>query len=205
MKFITLRRFLFILTLLSVVSITFASTKLAKSTNKEPISVFNRRTPANYWGNNNIFYLDRHFVNCGSQEALQGFRLFRPRSNQLQYKYVCKPRNPSISTQVYNSSTPLNATAGNKSRSANYLDRHNVLCRNGYALQAFKLGRGGNRININYRCVKVTCVNRRTVETNKSINGGYQTIYLDRQDTRVKANEVLVGFHLISRGGTFSY
>jgi hypothetical protein len=189
-------KFLFV----SIAFLFLANISLTKS--KNPIAVFDKRTPPNDWGRNNIFYLDRHDVACGNQEALQGFRLFRPQGNQLNYKYVCKSRDQSISpNDTYQSNTGWNQTARNKSRSANYLDRHNVQCKAGYALQRFRLGRNGNNINYNFSCVKVDCEAIQTMQTGKSADGGFETIYLDRQDVRVKTNEVLTGFKLNSNGG----
>jgi hypothetical protein len=166
---------------------------------------FDRETPKNDWGNSEIFYLDRHNVNCGSNEAVQGFKLIRPTSKLLSYKYVCKSKSPSISEKTYEDKTGANETAGNKKRSANYLDRHNVMCKNGYALQRFKLEREGNKIFYSFKCVQVSCDANLSLETTKTDNGGFNTIYLDRQDIRLKTNEVMVGFHLISKSGKFSY
>ena len=173
-----------------------------KSKSKNPIAIFDKKTPANDWGNNNIFYLDRHDVACGGQEALQGFKLFRPQGNQLSYEYVCKAKDTSISpNETYEASTDWNSTNWNKKRSANFLDRHDVQCKKGYALQRFRLGRNGNNINYNFRCVKVNCEENQTFETSKTSDGGFETIYLDRQDVRLKTNEVLVGFKLNSKNG----
>jgi len=211
MKLITLKKFLITFTIFSIISTNiFASNNAATSltntnTNVVPLSTFNKRTTTQEWGNNNIFWLDRHDVKCGAQEALQGFKLYRPSTNSLSYKYVCKAKNPSILAKTYTYQTKENSTAFWKSKSANYLDRHDVKCVNNYALQSFKLVRNGNNIQYKFRCVKVECQSRKSFETRKSSDGGYETVYLDRQDVRVKVNEVLVGFKLISKGGRFSY
>lgn len=206
MKLITnnfLKKFIFSITLLSLISLSFSQ---FNKNDENTTATFNKRTPKNDWGKNNIFYLDRHSVNCSAGEALQGFRLFRPKNKLLSYKYVCQPRIPEISTKdAYNASTNLNATAGNKKRSANYLDRHYVNCKNGYALQQFKLGRKKNKINYEYRCVKVNCGPVQKYYTNPTSDGGFETVYLDRQDVRVRKSQVITGFKLISKGGRFKY
>ena len=171
---------------------------------------FNSQTPENDWGQNSIYYLDRHDVKCSPNEALQGFRLFRPQNNKLAYKFACiKNSNLVIANSFYDSKTPENAIAGNDKRSANYLDRHSIHCNQGYALQRFKLDRinNSNRSNIyySYRCVKVECGPIQSMSTQKTSDGGHETIYLDRQDVRVKNDEVITGFKLVSVGGNYSY
>jgi hypothetical protein len=200
MKFINLnsilRKFSYSLIILSIISLSLAHRRMKTSQVN-----FNRSTPANDWGRNNIFYLDRHDVACNQNESLQGFKLTRPNGGLLSYSYACRSDDYAVSTQTYQTETGWNWTAGNKSRSANYLDRHNVQCQNGYALQQFRLGRNGDYINYRFRCVRVECENYQSTQTGRTADGGHETIYLDRQDVRLRGNEVMTGFKLNSNGG----
>lgn len=201
MKFNT-KKFRLYITILSILSCLISEAYMKKDNKTN----FNRSTTENDWGNNNIFYLDRHDIKCNANEALQGFKLDRPSSNKLAYKYACKSGSSLISGKTYNDLTPLNNVASNRERSANYLDRHNVKCKNGYALQSFGLARKGNtKIYYTYRCVQVSCDSEKTLTTNESSNGGYETVYLDRQDIRLQTDQVMVGFLLISERGQFYY
>lgn len=190
-------------------TINSTRTKRSKSLNKaDPkLSVFNRRTPENDWGSNNIHFLDRHNVNCNPNEALQGFRLWRPASNKLSYRFACLENKKYIpATNFYEDQTKPDIISKKKNNSANYLDRHLIQCKEGYALQQFQLARSGpTDIYYKFRCVKVICGNIESMETEKKSAGGFETVYLDRQDIRVKENEVITGFKLISENSNFSY
>lgn len=196
--------------ILSLFTITLIVLNLfsIKTTNlkKDERAIFNKRTNDNDWGSNNIYYLDRHDVKCNPNEALQGFRLYRPASNKLSYKYVCKQSTEFVKEKsFYEDKTKANSVANDKHKSANYLDRHDIQCKKGYALQRFKLDREGNNIFYSYRCVQVSCGKSESFTTNETNDGGFQTVYLDRQDTRVKNDEVITGFRLISKNSQFSY
>merc|ERR1712222_207770 len=96
-----------------------------------------RRTPNEDWGSNDIHYLDRHDIKCNSNEALQGFKLYRVSQNKLTYRYACKENGEFITGKnFYDDKTPKNIVGKNKSKSANYLDRHNIQCKKGYAIQS---------------------------------------------------------------------
>jgi hypothetical protein len=147
----------------------------------------NLKTNPSDWGNQNIFYLDRQRVSCPAKSAIDGFKLFRPSGNTLSYLYSCKNNCDGMkSGKTYNGATRLNATNGNKQQSANYLDRHHVICKNGYALQSFVLGRSGNNINYKYTCTEAMCKTRGTMHTAWTSAGRNEVIYLDRQSVRIK-------------------
>jgi len=141
MKFITknLKKLLITILVLSVICQSLEKKNTMKS--KEPTVSFNRSTGGNDWGNNNVFYLDRHDVNCNRNEALQGFRFYRPRWNQIAYYYTCKSDRSISSGNTYNDSTRLNATAGNKQQSANYLDRHKCTMQIRICLTKIQIGK----------------------------------------------------------------
>jgi len=170
---------------------------------------FQTRTGGNDWGNGSVFYLDRHSVDCGAGKVLQGFHLYRPASNLIAYEFACKSH-PAIQGNTYNDQTPWNATDGDKS--TNFLDRHDVRCKAGYALQQFKLIRNGRNIAYQYRCVQFNSNNCTSTVTNQSWGnnkGNYQNIYLDRQNIFVGDDRALTQFKLNSsyrdRGVYFTY
>jgi len=182
-----------IISLLTII-ITFFSLFSSTYSKKNPLTVFTKRTPNADWGSNNIHNLDKHDIKCDPNQALQGFRLFRANSNNLSYKYACTKN--IAGNNVIDAKTPINDVAKDVRKSANFLERHNVQCQKGYALQEFKLNSQGKQIFYSYRCVNVNCGENQTLVTKGTDDGGYETVYLDRQDVRVKTNEVITGFKL---------
>lgn len=200
------KKFLLAILILGIFTITFTTAKnSSKGRNKAPHN-FNKETPANDWGNNDLHYLDRHDVSCPAGTALQGFKLHRPTSTQLQYKYQCK-RNAAISSDyVYNYHTGINDVASNIKKSSMYLDRHHPKCLPGFAMQQFRLQRDGDRIQYRFRCVRVHCTSIGQLETKASIDGKGETVYLDRQHVRVVLeDQVMTGFKLKRYGSNYKY
>lgn len=154
----------------------------------------NRSTPDQDWGNGEIFYLDRHDVDC-KQGALQGFHLRRPNDKSLAYSYACS-NSKAIKQNVISKETPWNNTDNDKRKSAHFLDRHEVKCDNKFALQKFALVRNGDKIHYVYKCVEVNCIDVQTQTTSQTDAGDYSTIYLDRQNIQISSDRVLTGFKL---------
>jgi len=163
---------------------------------------YNSRTNPNDWGQGSIFFLDRHNVDCGQGRVLQGFHLYRPSGNTIAYEFSCKA-DPTVTNNVYSSQTGWNATGGNERNSANYLDRHNVACRPGFALQQFKLIRNGNQIAYQYRCAEVRNTNQCSGGSTGETYGNrvFENIYLDRQRINVGGDRMLTSFKLNTRYG----
>ena len=150
-----------------------------------------KNTNANNWGNGNTVYLDRHNVDCET-EGLQGFKLYRPRWNQIAYNYQCSK------TQNYNSrfnkATGWNAEGGGANI---YLDRHNVNC-GAHPLTRFKLQRNGRgRYRYDFQCARAKhkggC---RKAVTPMNDEGNFWNIYLDRHHPRCHNHEVMTQFKL---------
>jgi hypothetical protein len=164
------------------------------------------------WGGGNIHYLDRQNVNCPPRTALDAFQLYRPTSTTLAYRYNCRlncsgmkgGRFGSGPGKTYKGKTRPNKTSGNLKRSANYLDRHHVYCRNGYALQQFKMGRSGRDIYYGFTCTAAECKSRPTTYTQWQSGGNNEVIYLDRQLISMQSHSVVTGFKLETKygGGT---
>jgi len=184
------------------ISTSLLTVERKKSTSKT--KQYNSRTPANDWGQGNVYYLDRHSVDCGRGRVLQGFHLTRPSGNTISYEFACMAH-PTVTYNVYNGQTGWNATnGGNPRHSTNYLDRHNVACRPGFALQQFRLIRNGpTMIAYQYRCVEVknsnSCMGGSTGETYG--NRVFENIYLDRQRIFVGGDRFLTSFKLNTRYG----
>lgn len=170
---------------------------------------FNRSTKYGDIGDGSIFYLDRHAVECKKNEVLQGFLFRSPKRGKWSYRFKCLEI-PNMSEKYYRHSTNQFTAGDDPKKSANYLDRHNVHCYEGHALQYFQLKRGNRRgidhkINIRYKCVKVNCGEFITREFKRKSGGDFATIYLTNHDIRVKENEVLTGFRLQSKDGDLYY
>ena len=169
---------------------------------------FQSRTGGNDWGNGSVYFLDRHSLDCGAGKVLQGFHLYRPAWNLIAYEFACK-NHLGVLGDTYNDQTRWNDTDGNERTSTNYLDRHDVRCRGGYALQQFKLIRNGRQIAYQYRCVQINsqnCVSARTNESWGNRNHSYENIYLDRQNVNAGDGRALTQFKLNSNyrnGGVF--
>lgn len=156
-------------------------------------------TPANDWGKGNIHFLDRHIVNCPSGSALAGFHLFRPTPTTISYQKTCLASKGVSSDMIELNTTPQDIDH-NPNSSINYLDRQDVRCPDGRALQFFKVERSGpTKIYYRFQCVKINtgdCVNE---ETDWTDMGSRSNIYLDRQNVKPsKQGHVLTGFKLIS-------
>jgi len=190
---------------LAILLIVLSSLITMAVSEKAPLVTLNRVTGRQDWGGGNIYYLDRQNVECPANSAIDGFHLIRPSGNTLAYQFSCRTKCSGMkSGQTYTGRTNPNATSGNKNQSANYLDRHHVSCRNGFALKQFKLGRQGNNIFYSYTCTAALCKVRQRTYTAWQSGGRNEVIYLDRQNIRMQSHTVITGFKLETKytGGT---
>merc|ERR1711957_557800 len=162
----------------------------------------NRKNAPQSWGSGNIHYLDRQNVACPAKTAIDGFELYRPTPTTLAYKFSCRSRCSGLKGgKTYAKKTKANATDKNLKKSANYLDRHHVYCKVGYALQQFKLDRAGNNILYSYTCTAASCKSRPSTYTSWQKAGNWEVVYLDRQHVRMQSHHVVTGFKLESKAG----
>ena len=156
-----------------------------------------KNTNKNDWGHGNTVYLDRHSVDCET-EGLQGFKLYRPRWNQIAYNYQCS-KNQNYNSR-FNKATGWNAEGGGASI---FLDRHNVNC-GAHPLTRFKLGRNGRgKYRYDFQCARAKHSGKcRNTATKMNDEGNWWNIYLDRHHPRCKNNEVMTQFKL-SRIGNY--
>jgi len=96
--------------------------------------------------------------------------------------------------------TPWNADGGGNTV---YLDRHRLNCgASSDVLRSFKLERSGNKIRYKYTCCnlpKATC-SLRKVQNYYTVEGGGNSVYLDRQYVSCGARGLLNEFWLLRRG-----
>uniref|UniRef100_A0A7M5V0H6 Uncharacterized protein n=1 Tax=Clytia hemisphaerica TaxID=252671 RepID=A0A7M5V0H6_9CNID len=152
----------------------------------------NKMTPWNDEGKGKSFYLDRHNVRCDGDQVLKRFKLGRNGKGKYKYDYKCC--DPQMKASVTKETeTPLNADGGGNMV---YLDRHAIDCGNGLISQ-YKLNRNGGKIQYKYTCKMFT--GKRSCydgSTPMNLDGGGNTVYLDRHNVRCKVNYGLSFFKL---------
>lgn len=156
-------------------------------------------TNKNEWGGGSIFYLDRHNISCANSQALQGFH-FKHGNNMMNYEYACSSSLTAVLDKKEIKYTNFNIIGGDEVRSANYLDRHDVMCKPGFALKGFFLKRDHklNDIAYEFYCIAVNCVDQKTEETNPTPNTDHRLESLAYQEIILRNDRVLVEFRLIS-------
>ncbi len=188
----------------------------SKSSQNQPASYW-KQTPWNEYDYGNIWYLDRHELDC-EKGVIQGFQLMS--NGQISYKYKCKNINNVDNSIRVTKQTQKNfihytglAKIVRPYWSTHYLDRHYVKCDDGFALQKFKLMRYGEEVYYQFNCVRITNYgNCQTVRTDETLGGSKQgfnqnyhflttTNYLDRQKVYCAENQFFTGFRLTTRYG----
>lgn len=173
------------------------------------MSATTKTTPTNDWGQGRTWYLDRHHVACDPGTAMSRFKLTRPSDPQIAYSYSCAAL-PGDRKDAVQQKTPMNDDGGGN---VIYLDRHNVQCPVGSALQYFHLDRDGTgrMLQYTYSCVPSPylgrCYQRQTPANDDG--GGHagkvdSAIYLDRHNVACKDGEVLTQFRLARAGSDAS-
>lgn len=212
--------FLFLLLSIALLSNTNAlnlkARKEALSESETQNGSYYKQTNWNDYGEGNIWYLDRHDINC-DKGVVQGFHL-QTQPNLIRYNYKCRdiPNvDNSIRVTKETQKGPILYTGLAKVArpywSTQFLDRHYVKCDEGFALEKFKLMRNGEEIYYQFNCAKVNKYgNCRTINSVESLGGpkggistGYNYItttnYLDRQQVFCSDNQFFTGFRLSTR------
>lgn len=142
-----------------------------------------KSTDWNDEGNGNTVYLDRHYVACGPSEVISSFRLVRRLESEVpagefRYDYSCIDIGSENRT-IHE--TEFNDDGGGRSI---YLERHNISCPDGKALNSFGLVR--NEMQTQYKYV-YTCaeipVKKGAPNLLDQIRGGKQ---LKKVETQVR-------------------
>ncbi len=104
-------------------------------------------------GNGNVVYFDRHALDCGSKALMQNFKLNQNSDgSQIQFNYNCLPSSKTLS--CYDATTDFTDDGNGENI---YLDRQNVVCKDGYSLNKFQLNRSSDqkKYQYKYKCCKV--------------------------------------------------
>jgi len=171
-----------------------------KSLSKLPLTEqYNKKTDLNDSGNGDIFYLDRHNIECTANSALTAFRLGR-QNDKIFYNYNCKTSAAISKKDFVEKTTNFENTDSDSTNSANYLDRHHVECPENYILQKFQLIRDGSKIAYKFRCVKFIGTDCKQAFTDETLGAKKrETFYLDRQRFLLEPDRALRGFRLTTR------
>jgi len=126
-----------------------------------------------------LYYLDRHPVNCGSG-AVSYFKLARQGGDNVAMRFSCVVAD-GITGPNSNKSTNWKGFGlfASTKKVVDY-HHHNVECPAGTVISYFRQGRSGSNLNFGYTCRKanlICCQNRSTPE-----NEAGSLFYLDRHD-----------------------
>jgi len=157
-------------------------------------------------GDNSTFNLDRLYVNAGDYRLLAGFKLQSPGDEQWNYTYKSCGTTSNVKTSY---DTGCNDDGDG---SIFYLDRHEVSCGKGNAVNSFIMKREDGTIRYNYYCIykpdsiSTDCTTYTTPENStKSGDSTHSTHYLDRHDVNCPDNTVLNYFKLMRNSSKIYY
>jgi len=147
-------------------------------------------------GGGNAVYLDRHRMQCGSNEVVNMFHLLRS-GNNIRYQYKCCNVIPNIlSYRGTNTGYQYNG-GGN----IVYLDRLSPSCNKGI-MGRIHLYRSGNNWRYQFSCgyasQSLTC---HSYSTSFTADGGGKVEYLDRQTVTCPYGWGVSSFHLNRNSG----
>ena len=120
-----------------------------------PVKCQSHKKIATQWddaNNGDARYLDRHNVNCGTDSFMSAFKLNQQGSGRIRYNADCC-RIPDKKS-CYPAKTPFNDDGRGNTV---YLDRHNVACRDNYAVSRFRMVRNdkGDKVQYHFTCCTV--------------------------------------------------
>jgi hypothetical protein len=175
-----------------------------KNENQTSDNPTSRKTIANNDGEGDIFYLAKHNVECNENEALQGFVLKTDQPKRIYYNYSCQYTLSVIQNDNYKDITKTSKIEESKKIDSVYeLDDLKVNCKESYGLQRFQLVQEGDSIKYEFLCVKIDstgCSEGNTKETKGNIlTNPALTLYLNKQEVKLEANQILTGFKLNTR------
>jgi hypothetical protein len=157
--------------------------------------VNNRDTGFNDEGDGNVWFIDRHNIECDDNQFINYFKFVRSGQNKFRYEYSCISYS-THSPQCYEHNTGLQDVGNGGNNAVDYLDRHNIECNPGFALQKFKFNRFGDRGVFNFKCCKADFTSCENKETAADGQGDKKTVYLDRQPVDAKDNGAISQFRL---------
>lgn len=200
-----------IILILSIICISFARharSSLRKRIKLEPkefkcLEKSSYETPKNEDGSGSIYYLDRHDVMCGGNEALNMFKLVRNGRN-INYYFKCVKSENYITNTCQTLNTPINDTNGNDRKSTDYLDRHNMDCGD-KVIRGFRLKRSNNKIFYSYQCCAAAARSNNPFSTQYTDKGDSSIYNLTLQEVDAGEFNVFSKIKLETNAGSYRY
>jgi len=174
------------------------TTKALTTTTKAPYETVTYSTDPTDAGGGNVFFLDKHHINCGNN-GINQFKYSNPGNNTLRYDYTCLEELNEMNSDINYTNY---ATSGGNTI---YLDKLHVNCDNNPILN-FKLHTEDYNIRYNYQCgtrsaPQNDCRDIKTRESEESSNSAF----LDKQNVICNHDEVLTQFKLNRDGQKWWY
>jgi len=174
------------------------TTKPLTTTTKAPYETVTYETDPQDAGGGNVFFLDKHHINCGNN-GINQFKYSNPGNNTLRYDYTCLEELNEMNSDTNYTNY---ATSGGNTI---YLDKLHVNCDNNPILN-FKLHTEDYNIRYNYQCgtrsaPQNDCRDIKTRESEESSNSAF----LDKQNVICNHDEVLTQFKLNRNGQKWWY
>ncbi len=161
--------------------------------------------------NGSIVPLSKLNVDCGADSALNTFGLILPNKTSMVYDFSCE-KLPS-NTEVIIKITNPGPVGKDEYHSTNFLDRHNVICDEGYAIQAFNLvylDLNPKQLFYDYKCVKADYEKCTTQYTSQTDGADFPEIaakstFLASQAIKLQPKQVLKQFQLKTEFGYHNF
>lgn len=155
-------------------------------------------------GSGNVLNLANHTMDCGYAKFISEFKLER-KDATLRYRYKCVyPYQASSSLTCVTKTTAVQITnTSDPTHSADYLDRHSVVCDSGYGLNKIILKRSTtstSNIYYEYTCCTIPQDSCTDMETENIDRGDLSSYNLDKLDVDAGKNRILSQFKLNNIG-----
>ncbi len=161
--------------------------------------------------NGSIVPLSKLNVDCGSDSALNSFGLVLPTNKSMVYDFSCEKL--ALNSTVILKLTNPGPAGVDEYHSTSFLDRHNVICDEGYAIQAFNLlylDLNPRQLFYDYKCVKVSYDKCETQYTSLTDGAEFPEIvakstFLAYQNIKLQPKQVLKQFQLKTEFGYHNF
>ncbi len=152
-------------------------------------------------GDESLFFLDRHNVDCPNDDALTELRLVRNQDGTFSLKYKCATNLKSKNTrhtdyQVSNNGNVI------------YLDRHDIKCCDNEVLAGLKLERDPtnlDKVRYNYKCKPMDYKEVLKLRTVDNDSGQGKVPYLDRHGIKCPEKSLLKSMKLVNTDNYSKY
>jgi hypothetical protein len=165
-------------------------------------SYITKYTPWNKDGDGEIWYMDRHYINCDmmrGEYALRDFQLER-NGSQIRFKYTCvrSMRLSKMDNQCTNSITNWYYVTNDAREALPMLKHHKFECKDNNVLNSIALQRqpGGNNIAIFYKCCPADFSKSYINRTDRADMGNRRYFALQNLSFNLAPEEVLKGVWL---------